>query len=488
MSEATLSPVAEGSFVLPGDLLDDSGLRGGNGTYKVGGLVYAAQVGYKATAGRSVHVDAVSGTYVPRVGDQVIGTIVGIGPSNWYVEYDAPFQAPLHVNDVPWRVEFGETAKFLGIGDSVLVRVSQVDETKKAFVSMRDRGLRKLTSGDIIKVHPSKVSRLIGREGIMVRMIKAQTGCELFVGQNGTVWLDGPVEGRARAEEAMALVLSAEDTPGLTQQVADLLGADLNNIPSDPVEEGEDSGGGDYRGRGRDDRRGGGGRDRGRGRDDRRGGGGRDRGRGRGHDDRRGGGGGGGGGRGRWEDRRGDRGGERRDGGDRGGERRDGGDRGGERRDGGDRGGERRDGGDRGGERRDGGDRDGNRGSDRGSEHRNGRDQGGERREGGDRSGFGRPEHDDQGRREGGFQGGDRGNPDQSAPSDDGGSDRPAREDFGQGGDRFGGGHGGGDRRRRRGGRGRSRGREGRENEQPREQEPEPSSDSGQSDFDQWEG
>src|SRR3989304_3212976 len=137
MSDAATAPVGEGSFVLPGDLLDDSGLRGGNGTYKVGGLVYAAQVGYKTTQGRSVHVDAVSGAYLPRVGDLVIGTIVGIGPSNWYVEYDAPFQAPLHVNDVPWRVEFGETAKFLGIGDSVLVRVAQVDENKKDFVPMR---------------------------------------------------------------------------------------------------------------------------------------------------------------------------------------------------------------------------------------------------------------------------------------------------------------------------------------------------------------
>ena len=100
--------VDAGAFVLPGDLVDTTGARAGTGTYRLHGSTYAATVGYKIARGETVYVQPTSGTYIPRVGDQVVGTITGIGPSNWFINYDAAFDAPLNVNDVPWRVEFGD--------------------------------------------------------------------------------------------------------------------------------------------------------------------------------------------------------------------------------------------------------------------------------------------------------------------------------------------------------------------------------------------
>ncbi len=54
-----------------------------------------------------------SGQYMPERGDMVVGKIEDVSASNWLVDINAPYPAPLHVNEVPWRVEFGETRKFM---------------------------------------------------------------------------------------------------------------------------------------------------------------------------------------------------------------------------------------------------------------------------------------------------------------------------------------------------------------------------------------
>jgi len=206
-------------IVMPGDLLEGEKLKPGAGTYVSDGKIFAALLGIKSVKSNYVNIIPLSGRYIPAVGDSVIGKVEDIGPSNWLIDINSPYPAPLHVNEVPWRVEFGDTARYMNVGDVILAKVLMVDETMRVQVTMKDQGLRKLQGGQIIEVSPSKVPRVIGKSGSMIQMIKGYTNCRIFVGQNGRIWLDGEVDNIVHAIKAIQMIEQDAHSHGLTERV-----------------------------------------------------------------------------------------------------------------------------------------------------------------------------------------------------------------------------------------------------------------------------
>jgi exosome complex component RRP4 len=207
-------------MVVPGDLLDDTGrLKPGFNTYKEGNKVYALRLGIKQVRGDQVSVVALSGRYDPQRNDLVIGTVLETGPSIWVMDIRAPSPVTMHVNDVPWKVDFGETSKFMMSGDTVLLKVAFVDEIKKIQLTMKDRACRKLNGGLVFEVAPSKVPRIIGRGGSMTNLIKDATNTRMFVGQNGVIWIDGEAQDVALAMAAIRKIEDEAHTSGLTEKV-----------------------------------------------------------------------------------------------------------------------------------------------------------------------------------------------------------------------------------------------------------------------------
>lgn len=207
-------------IVVPGDKVGDTGEhRPGLNTYTEGEDIYALRLGVKSLRGDRVNVISLSGRYEPQRGDMVIGTVVENGPSNWYIDIGSANDVGMHVNDVPWRVEFGETAKFLAVGDTVLLKIVHVDELRKAQVSMKDRQCKKLTGGLILEVNPARVPRIVGRGGSMISMLKDHTEVRMFVGQNGVIWLDGEPDDVALALEALEKIQAEAHTSGLTERM-----------------------------------------------------------------------------------------------------------------------------------------------------------------------------------------------------------------------------------------------------------------------------
>jgi len=209
--------------VVPGELLAISSKKAGVGTYSEGGKIFASQLGIKTVRPDSISVVPLAGQYIPVTGDLVVGKIVDVGASNWLVDINSPYPSPLHVNEVPWRVEFGETRKFMTVGDIVLLMIVGVDETKRIRVSMQEHGLRKLTGGTVMEVSPSKVPRVIGKNGSMIQMLKNMTSCRIYVGQNGRIWIDGELDSIVRAVQAIRMIEDEAHSQGLTEKVKALL-------------------------------------------------------------------------------------------------------------------------------------------------------------------------------------------------------------------------------------------------------------------------
>lgn len=210
-------------LVLPGELLDVKNLRPGVGTFYENGKIYASLLGIKKVRAGYINVITLGGKYIPRVDDVVVGIVIDIGPSHWLIDINSPYLATLHVNEVLWRVEFGDTAKYLNVNDVILCNILTVDEVKRVQVTMKDRSLKKLTEGQIVEISPSKVPRVIGKKGSMISLIKNYTGCRMFVGQNGRIWLDGDTDSMIPAVQSIKMIEEESQIHGLTDAVENLL-------------------------------------------------------------------------------------------------------------------------------------------------------------------------------------------------------------------------------------------------------------------------
>jgi len=218
-------------IVIPSQVIGETpAMKAGRGTFVENGKIYAERLGIVSVQGNFIHVVPLKGRYDPVVGDFVIGVVEEASTSNWMVDINAPYPALLHVNEVPWEIDFADTEKYLNTGDAILAKVLSVDESKKLQITLNDRNLFKIKGGHIIEVESSVVPRIIGKKGSMIELIKKYTRCRIFVGQNGRIWIDGDAEGIAKVLQAINKIENEAITFGLTDRIEELLKKDAKDV------------------------------------------------------------------------------------------------------------------------------------------------------------------------------------------------------------------------------------------------------------------
>jgi len=210
--------------VIPSQILGDiQNKKAGKGTFVENGKIYAETIGVLNVNKDYINVIPLEGIYDPVKDDFVIGIVEEPLGSGWLVDIKAPYPALLHVNEVPWDVEFNETEKYLNKGDSIMAKILQVDMEKKLQITLKDRGLYKIKTGNIIDVEPSKVPRVIGKKGSMISLLKKYTRCRIFVGQNGRIWIDGDDDDIKKVIEAIKTIEKESLSYGLTNKIEEML-------------------------------------------------------------------------------------------------------------------------------------------------------------------------------------------------------------------------------------------------------------------------
>ena len=184
------------TLVVPGeDLGESEGQEAGHGVLSISGRLKAIKQGIIRKKGDLVSVEPKHTRYMPRPGDLVIGFIEGCTNNIWFIELGAPFNAILPMSLGPGKVDFGGTRSVMDVGDAVLCRIQEVEETHSSVVSMKGMGLRKIRSGTIEEIDPHLLGRLIGKGGESLRRLKEDTECRIVVADNGRMWIDGEFEG-----------------------------------------------------------------------------------------------------------------------------------------------------------------------------------------------------------------------------------------------------------------------------------------------------
>jgi exosome complex component RRP4 len=210
-------------MVIPGEAVGGPGLKPGPGTFRQGDTIVASLLGVRSERDGIVTIIPANGRYMPEQGDPVIGEVTDFGPSHWLVDINAPYPAPLHATESPWDVEFGDTARYMRVGDVILAFILSVDEAKKVQLTMRDREARRVEGGILMQISPTKVPRVIGKQGSMISMIKEMTRSRIFVGQNGVIWIDGDDANAILAEKAIRFIEERAQAFGVTEAVRELL-------------------------------------------------------------------------------------------------------------------------------------------------------------------------------------------------------------------------------------------------------------------------
>lgn len=209
-------------LVVPGDVLYEGRIKTGDNTHRTQGKVIATRVGLVDYNRGMVSVIALEAGFNPLVGDMVIGDVVDIELGYWVVNIDAPENAVLNVPeaiDAPFRSDI-DMPRILDIGDTIVAKIVDMDRRRTSILSILGRGLGKLEEGFIIRITPSKIPRLIGKKGSMVNMILKETGCNIVIGQNGRVLIQGKT--REQEEMAVSVIHKIENEahiPGLTNRV-----------------------------------------------------------------------------------------------------------------------------------------------------------------------------------------------------------------------------------------------------------------------------
>jgi len=181
-------------IVIPGeDLAEGMDYLPAAGTYREGDKIISLQLGIANVNGRLVKVIPLAGNYFPKNGDTVIGRITNMSFSSWFVDVGYAYEAVLSLKDASSEyIERGaDLSRYFNFGDYIMCKITNVNKSMAIDLSMKGPGLRKLKGGNIIKICPSKVPRVIGKQGSMINLIKDKTGCKISIGQNGLVWLSG---------------------------------------------------------------------------------------------------------------------------------------------------------------------------------------------------------------------------------------------------------------------------------------------------------
>jgi exosome complex component RRP4 len=215
-------------LVTPGDLLAEGDYITGDNTYKEADKIYATRVGLVDYTAKKVFVIALKAFYVPNIEDIVIGKVTEVSSGSWVIDINAPRPAMLRAADVLdrsfSRSRTSDLSSIFDIGDLIIAKIVAYDRTRPPLLTVQEPGLGKIMRGQLVEVTPTKIPRVIGRQGSMVSMIKNETGCQITIGQNGLVLINGKTpKDEQLAIMAIRRIEEESHTSGLTDRITEMI-------------------------------------------------------------------------------------------------------------------------------------------------------------------------------------------------------------------------------------------------------------------------
>ena len=214
-------------YVIPGDIITTGPYRPEQNVILDGNKMIATCIGLSDITDGAVRVIPLTGGYIPKGDDLVVGKVISHSAMSWEVDINSCYLGILPASDVFGR-DFSSHAndltEKLGNGDLIAARIVNFDRTRDPLITISGRELGKIDSGELIKISTSKVPRLIGKRGSMIQMIEEATNANITIGQNGIIIAscENP-DGLSKAIRAINMIEEDSHRINLTDMVKKML-------------------------------------------------------------------------------------------------------------------------------------------------------------------------------------------------------------------------------------------------------------------------
>ena len=216
-------------YVIPGDVITTGPYRAEENVHLFGDKIIATTVGISEIFDSGVRVIPLTGMYLPRIDDFVIGIVRSHKSLSWELDINSCYAGILPAQDVfgrDFNPKMDELTSRLKTGDLFAARIANSDRSRDPLITISDRDLGKIEEGELIKISPSKVPRLIGKRGSMIQTIEGATKAMITIGQNGYVVVscEDP-DGLLKALDAIKMIEEQAHVPNLTEKIQEMLGS-----------------------------------------------------------------------------------------------------------------------------------------------------------------------------------------------------------------------------------------------------------------------
>ena len=217
---------SQNQFVLPGDIIVTGHYTPEQNVIIDGDRVIATTVGFSEIKDSNVGVMSLTGFYIPKTDDLVIGKVISYSALSWEIDINSYYSAILPASDIFGR-DFTSSRDDLSLkldkGDLIAARIVNTG-SREPLITISGQDLGKIDSGELVKISPSKVPRLIGKQGSMIQAIEGATNSSITIGQNGLIILNNNNNsGLERATRAIKMIEINLYEPNLEEKIQNLL-------------------------------------------------------------------------------------------------------------------------------------------------------------------------------------------------------------------------------------------------------------------------
>ncbi|MEM4330527.1 MAG: exosome complex RNA-binding protein Rrp4 [Candidatus Pacearchaeota archaeon] len=207
-------------IVVPGEkIVVDESLLPGEFVRKEENALISMKYGLAEISEKIVKVIPLSGVYVPKKGDNIIGYVTSINYNGWVIDFDGHFNGFLPISETSRYIEEGFLRDYLDYGESVYARIKDV-QMNSILLTTKFKGLGKLSGGQLTYVNPYRIPRIIGKNGSMISLIKNLTRTMILIGQNGNIWIKGErISDELKAKKVIKFIEENCFINGLTEKV-----------------------------------------------------------------------------------------------------------------------------------------------------------------------------------------------------------------------------------------------------------------------------
>jgi exosome complex component RRP4 len=214
-------------YVIPGDVITTGPYRPEQNVILQGDKIMSTVIGISEIYDDSVKVIPLTGIYVPKNNDLVIGKIVSHSSLSWAVDINSLYPGMLPASDVfgrNFQASSDDMNSKLKKGDLIVARIGNFDRSRDPLITLGDRELGKIESGELVRISPSKIPRLIGKQGTMIQIIETATNATITIGQNGWVVVSCETpDGLSKAIKAIKMVEKQAHIANLTDRIKSML-------------------------------------------------------------------------------------------------------------------------------------------------------------------------------------------------------------------------------------------------------------------------